>query len=69
MKEIQVMLYWENNVSFQVTSKEDGQGAPTLDIVKLDENGHLPELWPAITDVVERYVKALMTRIGNDMKL
>ena len=68
MKKIELTLSWENNVSFRVTSKEDGHPAPVLDIIKIDENGHLPELWPAVSDIVERYIKALMNRIGNEMK-
>lgn len=63
--EIEILIKWENNVSFEVTAKEND--GPTLTIVKADENGQITILWPALTDVMERYIKAIMARIGQEM--
>ena len=63
---IRVDIKWENGVDFEVTSKEDD--ATSLTVVKADENGHLALLWPSYTDTVERYVKAVMARVGAEMK-
>jgi len=62
---IRVDIKWENNVEFEVTCKEnDGD---TLTVDKVEENGCIAELWPAVTDKVERYIKSVMARIGKEM--
>ena len=62
---IELEIKWKNNASFEVTAKEnDGE---TATIVKADENGDLSALWSAFADVMERYIKTLMARIGKDM--
>lgn len=63
--EIELKVTWENTASFEVTVKEDA--GPVLTVVKADENGNLAAMWPALTDAVERYIKALMSRIGKEM--
>lgn len=67
MAETKVLLEvaWENNVSFEINAKEDD--GPVLAVIKTDENGSVDVMWPALTDVVERYIKALMARIGKEM--
>lgn len=63
--EIEVTIKWENGVTFEMTWKEND--GPVLTLVKVDENGCIKEMWSAITDVVERCLKATMARIGKDM--
>jgi len=63
--EIEITLKWENNVSFEATTKVDT--GEVLTLAKLDENGEIATLWPAMSDLVERYIKSLMTRIGKEM--
>lgn len=63
--EIELTVKWENGAAFEVTAKEDA--GPTVTIVKAEENGDMAALWSAITDVMERYIKTLMARIGKDM--
>lgn len=62
---IRVDIEWENNVGFEITAKE-GAGS-VLTVIKADENGHLAELWSSYTDIVERYIKAIMARVGREM--
>ena len=64
--EIELKITWENKVAFEVTAKEDA--GDTVTVVRAEENGDLQALWPALTDVLERYIKTLMARIGKDMK-
>ena len=63
--EIELTLKWENSVSFEMTTKEDA--GPVLTIIKMDENGHISALWPAATDLVEKHIRVLMKRIGEEM--
>lgn len=62
---IRIDIIWENNVAFDVAAKENDAKFKT--VVRVEENGHISDLWPAVTDTVERYIKALMARIGKDM--
>ena len=62
---IDVRIEWENGVAFEVQAQE-GSG-PVVTIVKAGENGNLAVMWSALTDVTERYIKALMARIGKEM--
>lgn len=62
---IRVDIEWENGVQFEVTCKENSGDVLTVD--KVEENGCIAALWPAVTDKVERYIKAVMTRVGNEM--
>ena len=64
---IKMVISWENQKSFHVTIKEDN--GDTLDLVKMDENGCIMALWPAMTDIMERYTRSLMQRIGEEMAL
>lgn len=63
--EIEIVLKWENNKSFTATTKED-DGA-VLSLAKMDENGQIATLWPSQADCLERYIRALMARIGKEM--
>jgi len=63
--EIEIVLTWENTKGFGATSKEDD--GPVLTLAKLDENGEIKTLWPAMSDLIERFMKSLMTRIGKEM--
>jgi len=67
---LELDITWENNVSFEIDAKETLPGSPvkTYTIVKSDENNHITETWPAISDIVERYMKAIMRKIGEEMK-
>lgn len=62
---IRVDIEWENNESFEITAKEDSGNA--LTVIKADENGHLAALWSSYTDIMERYIKAVMARVGKEM--
>lgn len=63
--EIEITLKWENNVSFEATTKED-DGA-VLSLARMDENGQIAILWPSQSDCLERYIKSIMARIGKEM--
>lgn len=63
---IRIDIEWENGKDFEITTKENDASA--LTVVKADENGHLAALWSSYTDTVERYVKAIMARVGAEMK-
>lgn len=63
--EIEIVLTWENNKSFEVTTKEDN--GDVLVLSRMDENGMIATLWPAEADKMERYIKSLMTRVGKEM--
>ena len=62
---IELEIKWENNKVFQVLARENG-GEIKI-VVKAEENGDLTTLWSAFTDVMERYIKTLMARIGKEM--
>ncbi|KKN26603.1 hypothetical protein LCGC14_0872960 [marine sediment metagenome] len=64
---IEIDIQWENNNTIDITAK-NGSGTPYT-VVKADENGHLEDMFPAIKDVMERYVKGIMEKIAADMKL
>lgn len=62
--EIELTFKWENTVTFEVTARDNGS---PLTIIKMDENDDIANLWPAASDLVERYMKSLMARIGKEM--
>ena len=62
-----IVLTWENGVGFQVATKYGDDAALTL--VEMDENGHIEVLWPAVTDIVTKYIRTLMGIIGDEMKV
>ena len=61
-----ITISWENGTGFQVATKYGDDAALTL--VEMDENGHIDVLWPAVTDIVTKYVRTLMAIIGDEMK-
>ncbi|KKM60905.1 hypothetical protein LCGC14_1537110 [marine sediment metagenome] len=62
--EIELTIKWENNVAFEVTIKDNQH---TLTLVKMEENGDIAHLWPSATDLMERFIKRTMERIGKEM--
>ena len=62
--QVEVIFKWENNKKIEVEAKE---GSNTITVLRVDENGHLAEMMPAVLDLVERYIKALLTRVAKDM--
>ena len=65
-KTLVLKLTWENEDSFQMTSKLDDD--VTVTIVKSDENNHLAETWPHIENIIRLYFQKRITEIGNEMK-
>ncbi len=65
-KEIEITLKWENNVSFEMTTKEDG-GQRT--VVKADENGHIGDIWPHLEGICKLYILKILKEIGDEMKV
>ncbi|KKM86965.1 hypothetical protein LCGC14_1273690 [marine sediment metagenome] len=64
--ELEIMVRWENNESFEVTIKEDD--GELLTLIKMDENGNISALWPHASAVVAKYIEDLLVRIGAEMK-
>ena len=64
-QELEMTFKWENDESFEVIIQEDGEPKT---LVKMDENGDIASLWSSVSDLLERYIKSLMTRIGKDMQ-
>lgn len=64
---IELEITWENNVAFTVTTKENA--GPVKTLILMDENGEIANLWPSATDLLERYIKSVMAKIGKEMKL
>ncbi len=66
---LELTFEWENNVNFEVKVKETTPGEPVKNytVVNSDENNHISATWPALADVVERYMKSLMAKIGKEM--
>ncbi len=62
---IEVVFEWENDNFFKLTTKEDG-GAESQ-VVRMDENGTISELWPAASNLCTLYVQSVMRRILADM--
>ena len=67
MKEIEVTISWENDDFFEIKEKEDG-GA-TIVIGRFEENGELEVMWNSIQKTMLLYFKAVLERIGEEMKV
>ena len=66
---LELTMEWENQVSFILTAKVilPAPPGPVFTVLKADEDGHLTDMFPALVDGVERYIKTLMERIREDM--
>ena len=67
MKEIEVTISWENDDFFEIKEKEDG--GDTLIVGRFEENGELEVMWNSIQKTMLLYFKAVLTRIGEEMKV
>lgn len=63
--EIELKLTWENGVAFEMTAKENAESV--IQIVRMEENGNLAQLWPNIRDIITNYAGAIAARIGKEM--
>lgn len=57
---------WENNNSFELTSKEGAE--EKVSIVKVEENSCIAKLWGNVQALAIVYVAHLLERIGTEMK-
>lgn len=64
-EKIELTFKWENSQFFKLTSKE---GSNEVDIIKLEENGCIGDLWGGVATVVQTYISHILNRIGNEMK-
>ncbi|KKL71580.1 hypothetical protein LCGC14_2093510 [marine sediment metagenome] len=64
--EIEIMLKWENGVSFEMTEKED-DGA-VVSIIKVEENANIASIWPHIREVCKAQIEGYLNRVGDEMK-
>ena len=67
MKEIEVTISWENDNFFEIKEKEDG--GDTIIVGRFEEDGELNVMWTSIQKTMELYFKAILTRIGEEMKV
>ena len=67
MKEIEVTISWENDNFFEIKEKEDG--GDTLIVGRFEENGELEVMWNSIQKTMLLYFKAVLERIGEEMKV
>ena len=66
-QKMEIVLKWENNVSFEMTSKlNDGNKITT---VHADENAHLPDGWSDIESYCKRFFAKQLNKIGEEMKM
>ena len=63
---IKLIIKWENEAGFELTSKEDDN--ETITIVKLEENACIGTIWDNVANICNDYFSHLMRRIGDDMK-
>lgn len=62
-----IRLVWENDNSFIMDSKLDD--AAYITVIKIEENGHLPELWDeGVATVCKKYFETELDIIGAEMK-
>lgn len=64
--ELEIIFKWENNVSFEMTTKRDAGDIST--VVQLDENGHIKELWPSVQSICQTFFSKELKTIGDEMK-
>jgi hypothetical protein len=68
VKKTTIILTWENNGEFKMTSKMDGDIAETKVICHLQEDGHIDDIWQDAQNVCTKYFSATMKAIGAEMK-
>jgi hypothetical protein len=62
-----IQLQWENGNAFQMTTKKNSDDLITD--IKIEENGHMVEVWsPAQAYCITR-INAILTVIGEEMKV
>lgn len=66
MKELEIKIKWENDVSFEITTKRDA--GETKTVIKLEENGFINELWPHVEACCKEYFVDELNVIGSEMK-
>ena len=61
-----IRLSYENGVNFTMDTKlDDGSW---LDVINMDENGHISSLWPGVETVCETFFSEKIEEIGSVMK-
>lgn len=65
--ELEVVLKWENDVTFEMTAKREGGDVKT--VVLADENGHIKDLWPSLNSICQTYFLKELKNIGDVMKV
>ncbi len=66
MKELEIKLIWENDTSFEMTSKQDAEDI--ISIIKVGENGDLATIWEHIERICYAYFTSKLTSVGDEMK-
>ncbi len=62
---ITLKLEWQNKKEFHM-NEDDGT---EVQIVKVEENGHIALIWPQVEEICKRYFAAQLEKIGTEMKL
>lgn len=57
---------WENNKSFQMTSKKDDN--PAIIVIKMDENSHLNGLSEQVATICNTFFSKEITKALEEMK-
>lgn len=62
---VRVLIKWENDNFFQVTSKKDDE--EEVLIVRVEENATLDKIWESVQAIVEISGKKTMKKIYDEM--
>ena len=60
-----IVLQWENDVSFQMTSKKNDD-APVV-VLRTDENNHFPDVIEDIKSICSKFFTARLKTICDEM--
>lgn len=63
---VTIKLKWENEKSFEMTEDATGE---VISIIKVEENGHISNIWPQIKTICTNYFGIQMDKIGVEMAL
>ncbi len=64
-KSLELTLEWENQKEFKFSSKPK-DGEKTL-VVKVEENGHIKDIWPFIESACIKFFQSQIETIGKEM--
>jgi hypothetical protein len=65
-KTITFKFKYENNKEFSFTCDN---GEEDITIVKVEENGHLAELWPDVESICQKFFHQKLTDVGREMQM